>query len=366
MASLLRERIAPRIHVAAQQGYVGLDIGTRALKIALIERKGDGLSLASARAVSHDVPLVFDDPRQCVETIAESVDRAWEPAGRWLGKEAACVLPCSAMTILNLTVPEASPDELRAIIGGEFADETGIPPQRWSFTWWKDCQDAGHGEGTSLTAVGVPLDLSEQLLNVLLSRGLACRLMLSPPQVLARFTAPLPGAELNSNVAILDWGYESAVLTVARGGRPLFSRILRNCGLVRVIDVVADGLQINPADVPLLICSDDSLAAAPTDLGRQRGPLDELIDGALSRLRDELTRTMNHLQRGAKAALPQQMLLCGGGATLRGISTRLASWTRVPTSVWNGPCFGKGLGQLAPAPCLTASAAMLSAMRWNS
>ena len=365
MTRVLGAPAAPRIRIAPKKGYVGLDIGTRALKVAVIERWKSGFSLASARAVTHTSPLTFGEPGRCVETIAESLDRVWESTGSWLGDEAACVLPCSAMTILSLCIPDGSPDELRAIIGGEFAEETGISPEQWSLTWWNDCLGDGSGDGKPLTAAGVPHDLSDRLLEVLLSRGLACRLMVSPPQVLAQCTAPVTGTDSASNVAVLDWGFESAVLTVASGGRPIFTRILRHCGLDRVIDAVANRLELSPADVPLLICQDESIDGDSSVIDQDLGPIDALIDGALERLRDELARTLNHLRRHAPAATPQQLLLCGGGGTLRGIESRLSDWTRLSTSVWNGPCFGKGLGRLAPAPCVTAAASVLSSMRWT-
>jgi len=418
-------RLAPPVKFAGSSGYVGIDVGTHSIKLAQVARHGRSANnppagsqhgpswrLVCARAFPHDQPLAFDDPPRCAAQIAASLDRVWDSSRRWLADDAACLLPLSAMTLRNVCLPAASAGEQRAMIGAELADDAGINADDWSLAWWPDDTGAGDAGTESLSVLGVSQELAECILEALLTRGLACTLMAGLPFVLATAAPCDLGSRSHAPIGILDWGYHSALFTVVAHGRPAFTRLLPGCGFRHLVEGVAERLNLDPRDVPRLICDTKRFLHVPPDEptgpaqpdrsihsvlggGNQQqgkrserwicswdsalsknvsrtnppwgpGRLSELVGAGVAQLGEELLRTASFLQNQRSWLVPRQYVICGGGGTLRGGVQGLGEILQAPTSLWNGPFDSVEMTDLIPPPCLMAPAISLSMMRWES
>lgn len=365
MIAIRPSRLTRRVPFACSSGYVGIDIGSHAIKVAQVARRGQSWRLVSARAFRHVEPLSWDVPARCAAQIVESLDHIWDSSRRWLADDAACLLPLSAMTLRNLCLPAGSPSEQRAMIGAELADDTGLDPDDWSLAWWPDETGAGEPGTESLSILGVSQELAESVLEALLTRGLACTLMPGLPFVLAAAVSSDARMSAHTPIGVLDWGYHSALLTVVAQGRPAFTRMLRDCGFHHVINTVANGLNLEPRDVARLICGFNRPVYAPSDHPARRTVLDELLDAAVARLGEEMLRTTSFLQQQRPWLAPQRYVVCGGGGTLRGGVGRLGEIVQTPVSLWNGPFDSHQVTGLIPPLCLMAQAISLSLMRWG-
>ncbi len=365
IASRTRPLIS-RFRGAPSAGYVGVDIGTHAIKVVQVQRQGRSWRLLSARSYRHEQPLSMENPRACITQITDSLDRIWESSGRWFADDAACLLPLSTTLFRNLCLPTTSPAEQRAMMLEELAGEEGLVPDRWCLSFWEDETSEAEAGTSSVSALGVSQELADGVLEALLSRGLACQVMAGLPFVLARAAGMTAGAASAAPVAVVDWGHETALLTVVSHGQPAYTRQLRDCGFRHAVESVATPLGLNPCDVVPLICRSARPMASAEDRQQTSQALRDIVESSVVRLRDELQRTLSFLHQQRAALAPRRLVLCGGGATLRGADQILGDALQIPTTVWDGSPGDPATTALGRPACLYASAIVLSRMRWES
>src|SRR5690606_3486957 len=93
-------------------------------------------------------------------------------------------------------------------------------------------------------------------------------------------------------IAALDWAYGKASITLIERGVPVLVRPLKNCGFSDAVAAVADGLRLNEQDAELVL--QRNFQERTTEEGRQAGAaLDDLLADAVSRLTQELRRTLS-------------------------------------------------------------------------
>ena len=318
---------------------MGIDIGTHSLKIAEVSRQGPEFVIERATVVPHRVPLELEDWNGCLATIANSLDEVWAPSGRWLADEAACVLPCSWSQFRNLELPRASAAEWQHMASLELTEEMGETPREWIVDCWETHPLNPQGELASVSAIGFRRRIVLDVLDLLLRRGLACQTIDALPFTLWQAAIHTSSTAGRSPFAILNWGYETALLTVGDRRGPLYHRILRGCAFRRVIDAVCGEFAVEHREAEQLACRHDFGGPAGLD-----SPSDEignaLLDiarGPFADFQGELRRTIEFLRTQMPDILPESIVLTGGGAMCRGVVPLIMESAGLPATVWEFP-----------------------------
>jgi Tfp pilus assembly PilM family ATPase len=350
----------------ARKGWIGVDLGARAIKLAQLERDGRGVRLSAAAVLQRELPVVAGADG-CVSAWSPRELRAalaLEPNFR--GRAAAGVLSALVAGARMLELPPGSDAELRSMIGQHLQETLGPDAADCEFDYWDAAGDGG--QHTTLGVVYAPRAAALAAARNFSAAGLSCELLDGLPTALARAVSLLHAND-DEPVALVDWGYARVTFVATRCGRPSFVRLLRQGEFGALVRSASQELELPAHDVEQLLAlygvhadeADESDAAQAARL------LGRFVSREMLALEQELLRTLEHLRLHRPALAPARIILCGGGATIAGVDAVLAMRLDLPVAVWRLPPPADGAAA-APRACqpLLAGAAALSALAWTA
>lgn len=313
-------------------GWIGIDVGTEAIKIARVTRQREGWNLALSRllAVPQDIPV--DSASVAEGLISQLIATHLPPAIRSGCRQTACVLPMSIVELQAVELPPGSDRELRQMIAVELEGRSATPGGGREFEY---CQgltpNGGSTELRSLNVFSVESATAGGLASHLWSAGLHCEVLETIPCALARAVQLVDPRGARGNVAALDWGATTPTLSVISQGRPIFTRILRDCGVRAYAERGAGHFGCSPAEFHELI----SACAATVDGHEElKTELSQLANPLIEQLISELHKTLAYLKQQSMDPLPQRVWLLGGGGLIPGIAPRLSHLLGLEVRSW--------------------------------
>src|SRR5690606_2831192 len=153
--------------------------------------------------------------------------------------------------------------------------------------------------------------------------GYACQAIDALPCIHARAACLFDPGVGGETIGVLDWGATTPMLTVVSRGRPIFTRVLRDCGLGGAVNSTAErlGFEVDELHELLMACG-PSHGFGPLATARSGEILGDLADRCLQRLDPELQRTLRLLRRQAQELVPGRLIVIGGGALLPKVAER--------------------------------------------
>jgi type IV pilus assembly protein PilM len=352
-------------------GLVGVDLGSHAIKLAQIERAGTGLRVINARTIV-----------RASHAESSGVLDWWEEAlaheklnDQFLGNVAACVASAPSAELQMLTIPDGSRSEQRAMLEGELASQRAEPVDHYEFDFWRIPQTTAAAAQENVAVATLAVIDGERIAAAIAGAGLVCTRIEPKPSAIARASkltsadsssAVLTSADASSAVAVLDWGYDQACLTIVKDGRPAFHRNLRDCGYKRILTAVVHALEISVPDAQILLSADDlaDTGVSAGTLSSTNKAIDGLVQKPLQSLVTELQKTLNYVSEHRRHLEPAELVLCGGGATIRQIAARLGE--RTPTRVRAWQCDSVAdCGLLGSSAPIFTAALGLSGLKWS-
>lgn len=349
-------------------GWIGIDIGTGAIKIAQLQRIGGRLRLAHSLVIRADDGCPFDFQSFESGRIGDEVRRALRTHAGFRGQEAACVVSMAHCQLRILESAGGSDDEKRELISLEIEnDQTSstAPPE---FEFW-DAFTGEHNENRGMTQVhvlSIPQTFSDSIANSLMGAGLQCQVLDAVPFAAIRaseMATPVAStAAADSSYAILDWGYSLVTLMVVHRNQPIMTRTLKHCGLKKLLQAVGQRLKLSgtEADAMLTAYGVSPKRLAATEKAEVQSLITELCSGAIGDLVEEVHETLSFMKMRFPEQVPAHFWLIGGGAAIRNINSLLQQEIRLPVYEWNL----RGLTSAPVSPVL-AIAAALSALAWQ-
>jgi Tfp pilus assembly PilM family ATPase len=209
------------------------------------------------------------------------------------------------------------------------------------------------------------VDDGERIAHALASAGVVCKCIDPKPLAIAR-SQKVSQAGTNEPVAVLDWGYEQATLSIVVRGRPRFFRNLRDCGFKRLLNSLVQALELSPGDAQTLLSTVGLEGPLPPDaeLAPVREAIESMTVRPLHALVIELTKTLNYIGEHRPQLKSHELLLCGGGALVRNIASRLEERLGRAVRAWRFDALAEVGLPPAQAP-LFASALALSSLKWS-
>jgi Tfp pilus assembly PilM family ATPase len=340
-------------------GWIGFDLGATSVKAAQVVRRNGEYLLRSAAVV----------PRQARWTIDLLAGDAPQPSGnemataaslcdRLTGTAAAAMLPAGTCEILQTTasgrVRGDSSEILRAVEAQTHRSLEDCVVDVWPV-------DA---DGQKVNVVAAPRAWSDQISADVASTGRSCRLIDALPWALTRAALLREDSRKPRTIAALDWAYGKASITLIQNGTPVLVRPLKNCSFSDAVTAVADGLRLSEQDAEFVL--QRNAQERMTEEGRRASAaLDDLLDDAVSRLTQELQRTLSFWQGPPHKLKPQAIYLFGGGV-LAGAELRLTKVLGVEVSAWRLPLETPAEAPHMPPTWLLGPAVGLSAMAWGT
>lgn len=335
---MLTRRLRP--HLSSHSGLIGVDVGTRVIKVAQVERYRSSWRLAGIRVL----PLADNRELSCAAiedgVIGESLEGFSREAEKFTGRDAACLLPTAIAEPECQMLPQSDELELRSMVEADASGPGGGASvvDMWSDegTWDTDLPTA------RVSTYSLPEGVARQCAEDMLSQGLHCQYMDGLPFALSRAVQLVDSDAELETVAALDWGHSRPLLTILRNGVPAFTRVLRTCGTMHLEAAMQQALEVTPHESARLL----SLAPVAGTEGESRlsESLSRLVGPQLDRMVEQLRRTVTFLGQQHPELVPARLWMLGGGATLQGIDQYVAQRLEIETNVWQLPAW-----QLAPS-----------------
>jgi Tfp pilus assembly PilM family ATPase len=336
-------------------GWIGFDVGDASVKAAQVVRKGSEFRIASAAMIPRrqrwkadeltaDAPLSSGDEMMAAASICD----------RLVGRAAAAVLPmvlCETVQVSASTARRGG-DELIASVEAELHQSlAGNVIASWPASLSSE----------KVNVVTVPTAWSEQVSGDIAGGRWDCRAIDALPWALARAVVMAAPEAASGAVAALDWGYGRATLTFIHQGTPAFVRTLKDCGYQHFVAAAESALRLSTADAEKVL---RRYGLEPADAcGRV---ISEALAAPMSRLENELRRTLGHWQSQSRGAKPQSISLFGGGSLLRGAADRLAAVLEMPVPLWSLPPIDESVSEQLPPASLLGPAVAASALAWEA
>lgn len=311
-------------------GWVGVDLGTSALKIAQISGEKGGGSLAGQ--------LIVPAKQGGTTGLSSDVASMLFDSTAFQGSRAACALPSSAAELRTIDLPGGTEAELREMIGQEIGATTDFPNAQREFDFW-ELETPERSDGIrSYAVLSVSRDVVQGVATNLLQAGWKCEAIDGVPFAIARAAAMNATDNQPEVVAAIDWGYSSVTFVAASAGQPIFVRSLRDCQFGLIIKRMEDELGLTPAECyPLLVDYGLPHPNVGHSASHLQEAIGEFVTDTLACLVEEVSSTLSFAGRQLRRRSPKSLLMMGGGAAVRHSVEHLAARLQLPVDCWKLP-----------------------------
>lgn len=352
-------------------GAIGVDIGTRSVKLAQVVRAPGGVGLYRAAVIPRFAPwnssdrLAWDQPLSSGMEIRAAID-----GGRFHGNDAVGALPMNVCQLRGLNIPPGTDVERRTMIADELTEEWAEQGSAMEFDFWElesGAPDKGADRNTVEVLAATRLWVS-QIVRDCQRAGLACWALGGVPLAMARAVSLAGGLGGGRRVLAIDWGYSNTTICVVGEERPLYARRIHDCGFGLVVERIVRELGVTMDEAQFLVdaeglCLRDDAESADAEIQRA---VAEAAEPVLDSLIREIGRTLQFVEMQRRHLQPAAAWLMGGGATMRNVGEYLGERLDFPVETWNvAPASDTIPFAEGRRAALFAGAAALSAAGWS-
>ena len=348
-------------------GWIGVDIGTSTVKVAQVTRAQNRLKLSGYAVVPRREAwptenLMPNEPLSSNDEMRAAISLS----GDFRGRHAAATLPMAACEIQMVDgVPNSSAGQDCAIRRAiELATQKSVEDSQYAY--WGDAPPFQPENNLRTNVLAVGTAWSDKLVDDVSQSGWLCETIDAVPFALARAVAMQDGYESSLPVAALDWGFARATFCAIVGGRPVYVRCLKKCALASLIETMVHELNVTKEEAQRLLQMHGLGDRPGHDSDETSELIREIVAESLSRLEQQLKRTISHLQVQRANIAPQKIHLFGGGAVINGLAEHVMHHLKIKTSVWRfDKNYPPAANRSAAPSCLFGPAIALSALAWE-
>jgi type IV pilus assembly protein PilM len=360
------------LNLSQRYGWIGVDVGTHTVKLAQTVRDEGSVRLHRAAVIQRPVSWTGEDGLALEQPITSYPEiRAALDCGDFVGRDAVCALPMNACELRSLHVPPGTEHERRTIIADELAEDWTERRNPMDFDFWETepARADKSAEGFNVSVLATSRLWISQLWRDCRRSGLDCWALDGAPLALSRAVGLIGGLEGGRRALVVDWGYSNTTLCVAGDDRALYSRRVHNCEFGRVLNAIADVLEVTLDEAQYLI---ESEGLVVTD-GERSGNLAtaQAITSAaahvLGELVQQISRTRQFTEMQRRHLQPSAVWLIGGGASMKNVGPYLANELSLPVHIWKMAPAASEIPCAAGARCAVfGEAAAMSALAWRA
>lgn len=357
-------------------GWIGVDLGTHAVKLAQAERTSEGVRLRRAAVIQRPAPwpeadaLAADEPDPSWPEIVAALE-----CGDFQGRSAACLLPMNVCELRGLKVPQGDEFERRAMIAGELADDDDQRPAPIEFDYWELGGEKGieTSEGFNVNVLSVARPWIDQVADDCRRARLDCWAIDGTPLAMARTASLAARQRASDRVVAVDWGFSNTTLAIVGRGRPLYARRLHDCHFHQCLSAIEQALGVSRDHAQHLVDAHGVLPPRDAPAGDEGGDreLQSAVTSAISEIAsslvEQVNRTLRFVESQRRHQHPTSLLLMGGGASVRNMGPFLSAALDMPVATWQVP-LDRGVDQMLQGrrSALFGPALALSALAWRA
>ena len=354
-------------------GWIGVDIGTRTVKLAQVVRYGDRARLLNGIVLQRSHPWSDQDDVALAAPVSSyrEIFAALHANTRFSGRNVACVLPMNAYQLRSMTLPSGTASERRAMVAEELASEWADKAQEMTFDYWEldSSSDGSEPSGANVAALATTKQWISQVVSDCDHARLDCWAVDGVPLAMARAVSLVANLGPGARVLALDWGFSNTTLSVVGDRRSLLSRRLRDCSLRQLLEHVRSTLGVSLEQAQYVVdrfgvVKPGEVAAADHEI---QSAVTEAAAATLEGLADEIRRTLRYLEIQRQKMRPSALWILGGGASIRNLAEYLEPAIGLPVRIWE-IAQEKDTSEARPRfhSALLSNAVALSAMPWRA
>jgi len=356
---------------AKEMGWIGVDIGTHAVKLAQVVRDGGGARIHRAAVIQRPTAWIGDDSQALGQPETSKLEiRAARECGRFSGRSAVTLLPMNVCQLRGLSVPPGDLRERRAMIEDELSPEWEEQRVAMEFDFWElESGQAERGaDSFNVNMLAVTRPWISQVASDCRDAGLSCWAVDGVPLAMARAVALAGGSAAGRRALAIDWGYSNTTICVVGENRAWYTRRASKCAFGQALEAIAGTLGVTLDQAQHLADAHGLALPAGEDTADQKvqAALGDAISTTVNGLSEQLLRTLQFLEMQRRHLHPTSVWLMGGGASMRNIGPWLSHRLQIPVQVWNLPCEEGIAAADGKSSALFAGAAALSALAWRA
>ncbi len=353
-----------------RNGWIGIDVGSHAVKLAQLHRKGGQWRLSEAKVILRSPPWTAEDwLTRAPETSSQEITAGLQLGPRFRGRPAACLLPMALCDHRTIEVQTRDEREWRQQAQQQLQQcgLGGLGP--WEMAAWDVPVSRllpameEESEHHRKNVLAIRAAWAEQMGEDLRAAGLSGRVLDGLPFTLSR-AASLMGST-SRPVAVIDWGCSRVTFCVVQDATPCYVRVLRDCQFDLAVATLCQQLHATRDEARKLL-QNHGFPAGETDLeeARIQTAIEECLHDFMQGFLEELQRTLLYLRTQHSSWSPRQLYLTGGGATVRHIDHYLDQRCRLPVRRWHWPELEDGADSRFPMELLASAISLSLLPRW--
>jgi type IV pilus assembly protein PilM len=296
---------------------VGLDIGTSAVRGALVSTGRSGLSLLRFGQVPLPPDAVVDGELRDEGAVAEAISQLWKRA-KFGSKKAVIGVANQRVVVRQVDLPYLEEKDFRSSLKFQVADHIPMPVDdaELDFEVLEDFQTPNGEHMMKVLLVAGATDMIEGYVSAVSAGGVETVGVDLTPFAVARAVSPvargetgIPGAQ-----AVVDVGAGVTNIVVHVGGEPRFVRILL-VGGDDVTEAISEELGI-PAEEAEAMKMDLSVGAGSSQV-------EGIVTRRVGSLVDEIRGSIDYYSSQDDAQPVNSVLVTGGGSLVSGLLDRL-------------------------------------------
>lgn len=307
---------------------VGLDIGSKTVKIVELSKDGVNFKLDASGVVGYkgNSPDRMTEEREL--TALATIIKNLHKEARVSSKNVHIALPEQQVFTRTIKFPLLTDQEIAAAIKWESEQYIPIPISEAIVQHQiLERRESGSPPGVTVLLVAAPRGLVEKYVKVVELSGLSVFSVETELMGLARDLAPAKGT-----VMIVDFGARSTDIAIAKDGNLAFSRSVPTAGEAFTRAVAqALGIEIQQAEE-----YKKTYGLAESQL---EGKIKSAIDPVFKVIVDEIKKSIRFYQTEEKGEVPSSIILSGGTSGMPEAVTLLTKYLGLEVVVGNS--FGK-------------------------
>ena len=334
---------------------VGLDIGSKTIKVVELSKDGRGFSLKSAGAVGYSgikIDANLQDEKQIAE-VANIIKKLLQDA-KINSRNVTVSLPETQVFTRVLQFPLLNDQEIASAVKWEAEEYIPIP--------LKDAvvehqilerRESASPPQVMVLIVAVLKSLVEKYVSVVNAAGLNVVSVETELLSMVRSLAPAEGA-----VLVVDFGAESTDIAIAKNEQLFFSRSIPTAGEA-FTRAVAQSLGVTPQQ------AEEYKRTYGLDQNQLEGKVGRSLEPIIKVVAGEIKKAIHYYQLNIKGDTPTAIIISGGTAGLPGIAPALTNTLGMEVTI--GSPFAKvkvdaesakGLANYAPLYAVSVGLAM--------
>jgi type IV pilus assembly protein PilM len=324
---------------------LGIDIGSKTIKIVELGKSGSSFSLIASGVVGYSGTTVdkMTDNKE-MESFAQVIKKLCLEA-KVSSKEAAISIPEPLAFTRTIKFPPLTDAEIASAIKWEAEQYIPIPVAEAivQHTVLKRNDSVGNDAGVTVLLVAAPRVIVEKYVKVVQMAGLTPVSVETELIALTRSLAPP-----DKTVLLVDLGGSSTNLAIASGGLLSFSRSLPVAGDA-FTRAVSQSLSITPQQ------AEEYKKAYGLSSDQLEGKIKIALDSVVRLVADEIKKAVNYYLTEEKGEAPTSLIMAGGSSGMPQMISSLSNAIGMEVVVGNpfmhvqiNPAFAQKLAPFAP------------------